>query len=100
MPEAKLKSLVAALNLDAVSVDEQTEVMGTMGELIFKDVLIRCIESLSEENKVEFGKLFEHNASEEEIIAWITKHIPKADTYVTEAVETLTDDIIAVTSHK
>jgi hypothetical protein len=48
MTPEKTQQLFDALELDALPADDQEEVLLTMGELIFKDTLIRCLEAMSE----------------------------------------------------
>ena len=87
---------MVALDLEAFPLEEQNELLLDLNSVIFKKSLVRMIENMSEATRDEFAALMENEASEEEIEAFLTTKVPGADEAIAEAVETLTDDILAV----
>lgn len=92
----QFQKLVDALDLDALPLEEQNELLSDLNSVIFKKSLLSMIESMDEATREEFASLMENEASEEDIETFLTNKVPGADRAVQEAVETLTDDILAV----
>lgn len=95
---ANIRNLVQALDLEALPVEDQEEVLVTMGDLIFKSSLVRLLERMDDAAKEAFVALIEKNASEIEMNDFLADKVPGADEAVAEAVEDLTSDILAVTA--
>jgi hypothetical protein len=93
---ARFQKLVNALDLEALPLEEQNELLLDLNSVIFKKSLVRMIENMDEATREEFAALMENGASEEEIETFLTTKVPGAEEAVQEAVETLTDDILAV----
>lgn len=85
-----------ALDLEALPLEEQNELLLDLNSVIFKKSLVRMIENMSDATRAEFAALMENEASEEDMEAFLTTKVPRAEEAVQEAVETLTDDILAV----
>jgi hypothetical protein len=92
-----MNELVEALGLEELELEEQEEVLLKFGELLFRDSLIRFISALPEEKREAFAALIEKNASPDEIGEYVSQNVPEADRLVGEALNDLTDDILAVT---
>ncbi len=97
MTPDKTKEVFDSLDLAALPENEQEEVLLTMGELIFKDSLMRCIEAMTPEDRSEFAKLADSDASADEIAEFVVARVPDADALVAAAMNELSDDILAVT---
>lgn len=93
---AGLQKLIAALDLDALPSEEKSELLADVNETIFKKSLVLMIERMSEATRAEFASLMENEASEADLEAFLATKVPGADEAIAEAVETLTDDILAV----
>jgi succinate dehydrogenase flavin-adding protein (antitoxin of CptAB toxin-antitoxin module) len=91
-------TILEALNLAELEPAEQEEILLDLNELVFKGTLVRLIERMSQKAREEFDQLLNSNASEDEIQAFITKHVPDPDSAVTETLAELTNDILVVTS--
>ncbi len=90
-----LEKLITALDLDALPVEEREAFMLDLNTVIFKQALARMIEQMDEQTREDFAKLMEQESSEEELEAFLTERVPGAATAVEEAVQTVTDDILA-----
>ena len=95
-PTDALQKLIAALDLTSVPSEEHEAMLLDLNEIVFKNSLIRMIESMDEPTRDEFAKLMESEASEEELEKFLAERVPGADKAIEEAVESLTDDILAV----
>lgn len=92
----RFEKLVAALDISALPMKEQEELLLDLNSLIFKSSLVRMIENMDEATREEFSALLDKNVDEEELQMFLLDRVPGAETAVQEAVETLSDDILAV----
>ncbi|MFZ1988020.1 MAG: hypothetical protein WAV21_03265 [Minisyncoccia bacterium] len=90
------KNLLQALNLEDFPLKEQEEMLLSVGDLVFKNSLVKLLEQMDDAMKDAFAALLEKNPSEEEVVAFLQK-VPGADKAVAETVQELTDDILAAT---
>lgn len=97
MGPSQLEAIMKALDVDALPPDEQEEVLLKVGELVLRDSLVRCLASLTEKERDEFGELTKSDASPDDVATFLVEHVPDADRYVGQAVDELTNDILAVT---
>lgn len=95
--DTNFAKIIDALGLDALEMEEQEEILLSLGDLIFKDTLVRLIEKMDDETRDTFSALIEHGATEDEVSAFLQANVPTADAIVKEAVGELADDILAVT---
>jgi len=86
-----------ALELEALPMSDQEEVLLTMGELIFKDTLVRCLEAMTPDDRAAFAALADGGASPDEVAQFVVSKVPDADRLAGAAVDELADDILAVT---
>ncbi len=89
--------LLAALDLESLSPEEQEAMLLEINELVFKGSMVRLIERMDESTRDEFTKLMDSDASEEEVEAFLAEKVPDADQAVADAVSELTSDILAAT---
>lgn len=92
----KFEKMVDALDISALPVEEQEELLLDLNSLIFKSSLVRMMENMDEATREEFSVLMEKNPDEEELEAFLLNRVPNAEESVQEAIETLADDILAV----
>ena len=92
----KFEKMVDALDISALPVEEQEELLLDLNSLIFRSSLVRMIENMDEATRDEFSVLMEKNPDEEELEAFLLNRVPNAEESVQEAIETLADDILAV----
>lgn len=90
-------TLLEALGIDALAPEEQEAMLLDLNELIFKGTLVRLIERMDEKIAKEYDALVERGAGEDEMLAFFQEKVPDADSAVTETVEELRNDILAVT---
>ena len=92
----KFEKMVDALDISALPVEEQEELLLDLNSLIFRSSLVRMIENMDEATREEFSVLMDKNPDEEELEAFLLNRVPNAEESVQEAIETLADDILAV----
>jgi hypothetical protein len=93
---SKFERLVEALDLSALPLAEQDELLLDLNSIIFKGSLVRMIENMDEATREEFAALMENEVDEEELEKFLSTKVPGAEAAVQEAVEALADDILAV----
>lgn len=93
------KDILEALNIAALEPAEQEEILLDLNSLIFRGTMVRLMERMDEQTRDDFAKFVEANPSEEAITAFLAERVPDADSAVTETLQDLTDDILAVQSH-
>ncbi len=92
----RFDKLVEALDLSALPLEEQNELLLDLNSVIFKSSLLTMIEAMDEPTREEFAVLMEEEASEEDLEAFLMEKVPGAEAAVQQAVESLADDILAV----
>ena len=70
------------------------------GDLIFKESLVRLVEAMDAPTAEAFNKLLESDASEAEIMAFLSEKVPGAEAIVGEAVDEVRDAILAETPNE
>lgn len=90
------QKLMDALDLSALPLEEQNELLLDLNSVIFKSSLVRMIENMDEPTREEFAALMEAEVDEEALEAFLTTRVPGAEQAVQEAVESIADDILAV----
>jgi len=75
--------------------EEQGGMLESLGDLVFKESLMRAVEAMDEPTKKEFEALLERDASEDEVIAFLDKRVPNAAALVDEAAKEITGDILS-----
>ncbi|HPG65176.1 MAG TPA: hypothetical protein PLE82_07550 [Saccharofermentans sp.] len=94
----EIKTIAEALDLEALLPEEQEEILLELNSLVFKGSLLRLIERMDEKTKEDFNALMDTEPEEEMVLAFLESRVPDADKAVTETLEELTGDILAVTS--
>ena len=90
-------SLLEALDIADLPLEEQEAVLLEINELVFKGSMLRMIEQMDEATSEAFTALMDSDADEEAVEAFLTKNVPGADQAVLDTITELTDDILAVT---
>ncbi len=93
-----LTDIMTALQIDELAPEEQEELLLDLGDLILRGSMARLVERMDGKTREEFTALMERNASDEEVEAFLAARVPGADAAVQEAVQDLTDDILAATA--
>lgn len=75
--------------------EEQGGMLESLGDLVFKESLMRAVEAMDEPTKKEFEALLERDASEDEVIAFLDERVPNAAALVDEAAKEITGDILS-----
>jgi hypothetical protein len=91
------KNILDALGIDDLLPEEQEEMLLELGDLVFRNSLVRLIERMDDATKSDFNLLLDTDPSEEVVMAFLKERIPDADKTVQEAVADLRSDILAVT---
>lgn len=90
-------SLLEVLDLEALTPQEQEELLLEVNELVYKGALMRLIGMMDEKTKTEFEKLLDSDPEEETVEAFLEKHVPDSGRAVEDTIQELRDDILAVT---
>ena len=92
-----IQTLLEALNVSELPVEEQEELILSLNDMVFEGTLVRLIERMDEPTREEFSALLEKDTPEEEVEAFIAERVPDADKAVEETVADLTNDILSAT---
>lgn len=90
------QTLFDALGLDALEPAEREQAILDLYDLIFQGTLIRLIERMDEDTRTAFDQLMDADAPEDEVLAFLESRVPGAQDAVTETIEELRTDILAV----
>jgi hypothetical protein len=90
------QSLLDTLGLEELLPEEQQQVLADVGSLIFEGTLVRLLEQMDEPTRAKFDALLTTNAAEDEVMDFLKANVPGAEAAVTQTIEELRDDILAV----
>lgn len=65
------KNIVSALELENLPLEERQEIILRVGALIYQNVLMRAMETMTEKDQDKFEKILDKNAGPEEIFAFL-----------------------------
>lgn len=92
-----LQDIVEALSLAELPDEEREQILLDVQELIFKGTMVRLVDRMDDATRADFTLLMERDATDEEVEEFLKTRVIDADGAVTEAMQDLTDDILAVT---
>ncbi len=95
-PEAK-KVLEKAMDLSALPIEEQEELLTELNDVAYETALLRIIEQMDDVSRDAFNALLETEPTEEQVMAFIEERVPNADEIIEATVDELQDDILAAT---
>lgn len=80
-------NIVKALGFDALSADKQTELLSTIGTIIYQRIMLRVLEELSETDKDEFDLLLgKEQRGGDELYQFLQSKIPHLSQLVHEEI--------------
>jgi hypothetical protein len=88
------KSLIDELGLGSLPQEKQDELMVKMGEVILKRVYLETMESLSEADREEFGKMLDAKAEPEKIEEFLKGKIKDYDEVLKKIVEKFKEEMM------
>lgn len=97
MNSTNLSPVLDALDLTELAPEEQEALLLELNELIFRGSMVRLVERMDEPTRDEFSKLMDSGADEATVEAFLRDRVAGAEDAVAEAVQELSDDILAVT---
>ncbi len=90
------KQIIDALGISALPEEKREEVLMRVGSIIFQEVMARVFDVLSDTEKGELEKLFDDNASFEDVFGYIRSHVSTFDAIVTEEASRFRDETLKV----
>ncbi|NCS99156.1 hypothetical protein GW764_03140 [Candidatus Parcubacteria bacterium] len=88
MNDTKITNLVEKLDWSKLPFEVQDDLVEKTGESVFKSIMVRIIESLSEEDKETFVEILEAGEVDELVLNnFIVEKVPNADELVSQEVE-------------
>ncbi|OGI59725.1 hypothetical protein A2814_00210 [Candidatus Nomurabacteria bacterium RIFCSPHIGHO2_01_FULL_38_19] len=78
------KNIKSVLEIENLSPVEQKEIILRVGGIIYQNVLMRVIETMTEENQDEFEKLLDNNAQPEEIFTFLKDKVQDFEKIIEE----------------
>jgi hypothetical protein len=64
-------NLIQALDISALSPEEQQEIISDLGMIIYQNVLMRTIEQMNDKDQAEFEKLLNNNSEPYAVFAFL-----------------------------
>ena len=87
------KDLIKELGLENLSVDEQEKLVSDMSEVVYKRVLLRVVEKLSDEEATELNNLFE-KGNMEKIDQYLRDRVPDFASILRKEIEKYQEEMI------
>lgn len=95
--EQQTKNLIEALDIGALSAEEQEEILLDFGDLVFQGTMLRLVERMDAATKADFDAIMETDPSEDEIMEFLQARMPDAEQAVEETIAGMRSDILAAT---
>lgn len=90
-------TLLTALGIDQLELNERVEMLNDLRELIFEGTLVRLLETMGAAEKDALDELLAADADEDTVLAFLKERVPQADDAVADTIAELESDILAVT---
>lgn len=81
------EELIKEFRLEALSSEQQEELLSKMGESLLKHVFIETMDAIGDNGVKEYEKLLDREATAEELEAFFESRIPGYNGFVREVVE-------------
>lgn len=89
----QFKNIIKELGLDDLSVEEQEKLLEEMAEIVYKKILLRVVNRLSEEEIAELNNLLDKK-DYEKVNSYIEEKIPDFMEIFKQEIETFQEEII------
>lgn len=94
MPKSIKDNLISQLGLDDLPQEKKIELMMKWGDIVQKDIIIRVLKELPENDKVELDKLLAAQGENfKEIYKFLEGKMPNLDDIVKEEIEKFREEI-------
>ena len=94
MPKSIKDNLISQLGLDDLPQEKKIELMMKWGDIVQKDIIMRVLRELPEEDKAELDKLLAAKGENfEEIYKFLEGKMPNLDDIVKEEIEKFREEI-------
>lgn len=81
------KNIIEALELETLPKEEGEEILQRIGALIYQNVLMRAMETMSDKNQDEFEEILDKNAGPEEIFIFLKNKVSNFEKIIDEESE-------------
>ncbi len=93
-----LKKIGDEFGLSTLPPEKQEELLTRIGGIIYKSVLMRALDQMSESEQDEFDALLEQDKGPEEIFAFLQEKIPTIETIIKEEADAFKKETMEVMS--
>jgi len=94
MPKSIKDNLISQLGLDDLPQEKKIELMMKWGDIVQKDIIMRVLKELPENNKVELDRLLAAEGDNfKEIYKFLEGKMPNLDDIVKEEIEKFREEI-------
>ncbi|MEI6660295.1 MAG: DUF5663 domain-containing protein [bacterium] len=83
------QNIIKVLGIDQLPQDKQAEAMERLGGIVYQEVMLRVLDTMSEPDKDEFEKLVEKTPDPESLFTYLASKVPDLDKIVAEEAESL-----------
>ncbi len=84
--QAMFKNLVEEMGLASLPEEKQLELIGKMGEVLIKRIMVDTFDRLGEDGVVEYEKMVDNGASEDEVKRYFESKIPDYEAMIEKIV--------------
>lgn len=87
------KDIIKELGLEALSIEKQAELVERMSKLIYKRILLRILDKLSEEETMKLNKLLKKR-NYEKVDEYIRDKVPDFASILKEEIENFQEEMV------
>lgn len=87
------ENIIDVLGLGSLPLEKQEDILIRVGFLIYQNVLMRVMGSMTNEDKDEFEKILDNNGEPSEIFIFLKNKVPNFEKEVKEEAEKLKNEV-------
>lgn len=86
------KTILDMLELHKLPESQQIKMLEGIGQVVYEAVFMRVMEALNEKQQAEFTAALDRAKTPDDVVSYLTEHVPNFDQLVQEEVEKFRED--------
>jgi hypothetical protein len=90
------QNIISTLGIDKLSKEKQQEAMERLGTIVWQEVVLRCIDEMSDPDKESFEKLMGENPTPDKVFEFMSMRVKNIDNIIAEEAESLRAEAVDI----
>lgn len=92
------KNIIEILGINKLPIEKQKEAMERLGGIVYQEVMLRVLDTMSNEDKDAFEKLVEKDPNPETLLEFLSSKVPDLEKIINEEAEDLREESAEILS--